>query len=163
MPEDTPAPTPRWAPPAADLDQNQARKAVALAVGSGAILTCFWGLLCGLTEKHFVIVLPVIGAVLAVALTSTTARRAWFPALAAALGFAVGYAGDIAAVALLLWRDGASLSAIFNHAPELIRAVNDGHSASDWAFFLASAAIAYAATYARQAARPQDSDSPGPR
>ena len=163
MPENTLPPTPRWAPPAAEFDQSEARKAVALAVGSGAILTCFWGLLSGLTEKHFGIVLPVIGAVLAVAITSTTARRAWFPALAAALGFAVGYLGDIAAVALLLWRAGASLSAIFNHAPELIRAVGDGHSASDWAFFLASAAIAYGATYARQAARPRGIDRPGPR
>ena len=76
---------------------------------------------------------------------------------------AVGYLGDIAAVALLLWRSGASLSAIANHAPELIRAVNDGHPASDWAFFLASAAIAYTATHLRQAARTRATGRPGPR
>ncbi|WP_034270877.1 hypothetical protein [Actinospica robiniae] len=104
------------------------------------------------TQRHFAILLPVIGAVIALALTSTTARRRWFPALAACLGFAVGYLGDIAAVALLLWRDGLSRSVVDVHASTLIREVNVGHTASDWAYFLGSAALAFAATAARQRA-----------
>ena len=163
MPENTLPNMPRWAAPAPANDPSQAQKAVAVAIGASAILTAGWGLLSGLTERHFTIVLPVIGAVIALALTSTPARRPWFPALAAVLGFAVGYLGDIAAVALLLWRDGLSLSVIANHAPALIRAVNDGHSGADWAFFLGSAAIAFAATAARQKARPTHAESAGPR
>lgn len=163
MPENTPPNTPQWTVPAAANHPSQAQRAVAVAVGAGAILTTGWGLLSGLAERHFTIVLPVIGAVIALALTSTPARRPWFPALAAVLGFAVGYLGDIAAVALLLWRDGVSLSVIANHAPTLIRAVNDGHSASDWAFFLGTGAIAAAATAARQKARPTHAETTGPR
>jgi len=163
MPENISPNTPAWSAPEPSTDHDEVAKAVAIAVGASAILTAGWGLLSGLTERHFTIVLPVIGAVIALALTSTPDRRPWFPALAAVLGFAVGYLGDIAAVALLLWRDGLSLSVIANHAPTLIRAVNDGHSGADWAFFLGSAAIAFAATAARQKARPTHAESAGPR
>jgi hypothetical protein len=163
MPENTPPNTPPWAAPSPAIRPDQPQKAVTIAVSASAILTAGWGLLSGLTERHFTIVLPVIGAVIAVALTSTPARRPWFPALAAVLGFAVGYFGDIAAVALLLWRDGVSLAVIANHAPALIRVVNDGHTAADWAFFLGSAAIAAAATAARQKARPTHTEPAGPR
>lgn len=163
MPENTSPNSPRWTAPEAVNDHIEAQKAVGVAVGASVVLTAGWGLLSGLTERHFTIVLPVIGAVIALALTSTPARRPWFPALAACLGFAVGYLGDIAAVALLLWRDGVSVSIIANHAPDLARAVNDGHSASDWAFFLSSGAIAFAAAAARQKARPTHAEPAGPR
>lgn len=163
MPEhhEVAAPRKTAAPPA--QDHAEAQKAVAIALAVSAALTAGWGLLSGLTGRHFTIALPVIGAVIALALTSTTARWPWFPALAACLGFAVGYLGDIAAVALLLWRDGLSLSVIVGHAPVLIREVNDGHSATDWAYFLGSAAIAFVATAARQKARPTGSEPTGPR
>jgi hypothetical protein len=144
-------------------DHGEARKAIALALGASTSLTAGWGLLSGLTERHFTLVLPVIGAVIALALTSTAARRSWFPALAAALGFAVGYLGDITAVTLLLWRDGLSLSVIAGHAPTLIRAADDSHSAADWAYFLGSAAVAYAATAARQKALAAHLEPTGPR
>jgi len=137
------------------------QKAVAIAIAASAVLTAGWGLLSGLTERHFTIVLPVIGAVIALALTSTTARRPWFPALAAGLGFAVGYLGDIAAVALLLWRDGVSLSVILGHASMVTREVNDGHSTADWAYFLGSAAVAFTATAACQKARPAGGEATG--
>ena len=163
MPENTEPNTPQGTASAPANDHGEAQKAVAIAVGASAILTAGWGLLSGLTERHFTIVLPVIGAVIALALTSTPARRPWFPALAACLGFAVGYLGDIAAVALLLWRDGLGLSVIANHAPTLIRAVNDGNSTSGWAYFLGSATIASAATAARQKSRPTRAESADPR
>lgn len=163
MPEHHDIDTPQWnAPPAANVRSEQ-QKAIAIAIGASTILTAGWGLLSGLTGRHFTIVLPVIGAVIALALTSTTSRRPWFPPLAACLGFAVGYLGDIAAVALLLWRDGLSLSFIIGHAPVLIREVNDGHSATDWAYFLGSAAIAFVAAAARQKARPAGVEPTGPR
>ncbi|MBR7826617.1 hypothetical protein KDK95_09900 [Actinospica sp. MGRD01-02] len=163
MPENTPPNTPQRVAPAPANHADQAQKAVAVAVGASAILTAGWVLLSGLTGRHYTIVLPLIGAAIALALTSTPARRPWFPVLAAVLGFAVGYLGDIAAVTLLLWRDGVSLTVIANHAPALVRAVNDGHSASDWAFFLGSAAIAAAATAARQKARPTHAEPAEPR
>jgi hypothetical protein len=163
MPEGTQSNVPHWTAHEVANDHTEAQKAVGIAVGASVVLTAGWGLLSGLTERHFTIVLPVIGAVIALALTSTPVRRPWFPALAGCLGFAVGYLGDIAAVALLLWRDGVSLSVIANHVPDLVRAVNDGHSASDWAFFLGSGAIAFAATAARQKARPTHAEPAGPQ
>jgi hypothetical protein len=74
MPED-PLPTePLWAPqPATDSPG----RAVAAALGAGAALTLTWGLVSGLTGHHYLALLPVIGAVLAVALTSTPVRRSW--------------------------------------------------------------------------------------
>ena len=74
----------------------------------------------------------------------------------------MGYLGDIAA-ALLLWRNGYGIATILDHAPGLIRTVNDGHCASDWAFFLGAAATAFAAPAARQRARPTAADRTGNR
>lgn len=128
-------------------------RALAAALGAGAVLTLVWGLLSGLTGRHYLALLPVIGAVLALALTSTPARRAWFPLVAAVLGFAVGYLGDIAAVALLLWRHGYGATLILGHLPQVAGAVNDGHSVGDWAYFLGSGAVAAVTTAARQKSR----------
>jgi O-antigen ligase len=97
MPENTPPRPLAWAPPTPPRHGVDARQTVGVALAATAVLAAGWGLASGLTGRHYTVILPVLGAVLAVALTSTTARRTWFPYLAAALGFAVGYLGDIAA------------------------------------------------------------------
>jgi hypothetical protein len=151
MPENPLPNQPGWAAHAAP---DSPGRALATALGAGAVLTLVWGLVSGLTGRHYLALLPVIGAVLAIALTSTPARRSWFPLVAAVLGFAVGYLGDIAAVALLLWRHGYAATLILSHLPQVAGAVNDGHSAGDWGFFLASGAVAAVTTAARHKARP---------
>lgn len=163
MLECTPPSHPGWAPATPQQHADDGCKAVATALAAAAVLTTGWGLLSALTGRHDTAVLPALGAVLAVALTSTRARRSWFPALAGLLGFAVGYLGDIAAVALPLWRNGDGIATIVDHPPGLIRAVIDGHSASDWAFFLAAEATAFAATTARQRVRSTAADRTGNR
>jgi len=150
MPEST-----AWDPPAPTPDSPPEHGAsvlapVAIALAASTVLTAGWGLLSGLTERHYVLILPAIGTVISIALTSTTARRRWFPAVAALLGFAVGYLGDIAAIALILYRHGISLATLGDHFLGLIRAVNDGHSALDWTYFIATGLTAAVTTAARQ-------------
>jgi hypothetical protein len=164
MPEHSSPAPPHWAPaPPPGRGPDSAGRAVATALGTSAILTLIWGLLSALTGSHYLVLLPVIGAILAVALTSTPARRAWFPLIAAALGFAIGYLGDIAAVSLLLWRHGYGATLILGHLPQLAGAVNTNHTAGDWGYFLASGAIAALTTAARQKARPTGPTPPTPR
>ena len=73
MPEITPPNHPTWAPTPPTEGSDSPRQAVITALGVTAALTAGWGLLSGLTERHFTAVLPVVGALLAVALTSTSA------------------------------------------------------------------------------------------
>ncbi|HEV2640079.1 MAG TPA: hypothetical protein VGX23_33400 [Actinocrinis sp.] len=150
MPENPPPNEPGWPPQVAP---DSPGRALATALGAGAIPTLVWGPVSGLTGRHYLALLPVIGALLAIALTSTPARRARFPLVAFVLGFAVGYLGDIAAVALLLWRHGYAATLILDHLTQVAGAVKDGHSAGDWGFFLVSGAVATVTT-ARHEARP---------
>ncbi len=71
MPEDSPPNHPAWVQSAPPQRPGDAHQAVATALGSTTVLTARWGLLCGLTERHYATALPVVGALLALALTST--------------------------------------------------------------------------------------------
>jgi hypothetical protein len=160
MPEHTTDNPMPWHPPAPSTNPHDVHRALTTTLAASTALTAAWSLISGLTGYHYTMALPVIGAVLALALISTPARRRWFPALAAVLGFAVGYLGDIAAVALLLWRHGYGAGLIADHFTDLARAVNDGHSTADWAYFLGSALTAAVCTAALQYARPAATGTP---
>jgi hypothetical protein len=137
-------------------------RAVLAGLGAAGAATIGWGLLSGVTTRHYLLALPLVATVLALALTSTPARRAWLPVLAGVLSFAVGYLGDVLAVAWIPWRHGYNAGLIADHLPTLIGAVNDGHSATDWIFFTASGLAAAATTAARQKARPTTPTTPTP-
>ena len=135
-------------------------RAVAVAVG----LTVAWAVLAGATEHHFAFASLLVGLLMARVVTSTPARRPWFPPLAAVLAFGVGWCGDILGVGLdLNWRYGISAGRLFDNFGELADNVSCSHGFMDWLFFILAAVCAATLTAGRQAtgtdpftARPRD-------
>lgn len=126
-------------------------KVIGRAVAAALGLTAAWGVLAGATEHHFAFASLLVGLALARVITSTGARRSWFPPLAAALALAVGLAGDVLGVGLdLNWRYGLPAGYLIDHTGELLDNVSSGHSAMDWLFFTLAAVCAAALTASRQ-------------
>lgn len=133
-------------------DTASPAKAVGRAAAAAVGLTVAWAVLAGATEHHFAFASLLVGLVLARVLTSTPARRTWFPPLAAVLAFGVGWCGDILGVGLdLNWRYGISAGRLIDHIGELADNVSASHSFMDWLFFILAAVCATALTAGRQA------------
>lgn len=137
------------------VDDASPAKAVGRAAAAAVGLTIAWGVLAGATERHFAFASLLSGLFLARVLTSTPARRAWFPALAAVLAFGVGWCGDVLGVGLdLNWRYGIDAGRVADHFGELFDNVSSSHSFMDWLFFILAAVCAAALTAGRQGADP---------
>ncbi|NUP48482.1 MAG: hypothetical protein HOW97_14410 [Catenulispora sp.] len=127
-------------------------KAIGRAAAAAVGLTTVWAVLAGATEHHFAFASLIVGLLLARVLTSTSARRAWFPPLAAALAFGVGWCGDVLGVGLdLNWRYEVPLGVVADHFGELFDNVSASHSFMDYLFFVLAAVCAAALTASRQA------------
>jgi hypothetical protein len=126
-------------------------KAIARAAAAAVGLTVAWGILAGATEHHFAYASLLVGLVLARVLTSTTARRPWFPVVAAALAFGVGWFGDVLGIGLdLNWRYHLSSGFLLDHVRDLVDNVSASHDFMDWLFFTLAAVCAAALTASRQ-------------
>jgi hypothetical protein len=137
--------------PATDPSTISPAKAIVRAVAAALGLTTAWGVLAGATEHHFAFASLLVGLALARVLTSTGARRTWFPLLAAALALAVGFLGDVLGVGLdLSRRYDIPAGFLFDHAGELLDNVSAHHSFLDWVFFTLAAVCAAALTASRQ-------------
>lgn len=135
------------------VDPHAASPAIAVArvVAAGVALAIAWGVLAGATEHHFAYASLLVGLALARVLTSTAARRLWFPALAAGLAFGVGFVGDVLGVGLdLNWRYQVPIGRIIDHFGELFDTVSSSHGLADWLFFTLAAVCAAALTASRQ-------------
>ncbi|MEY9861422.1 hypothetical protein ABH935_007063 [Catenulispora sp. GAS73] len=127
-------------------------KAIGRAAAAAVGLTIAWAVLAGATEHHFAYASLLVGLALARVLTSTPARRAWFPPLAAALAFGVGWCGDVLGVGLdLNWRYDVPLAVVAHRFGELFDNVSGAHSFMDYLFFVLAAVCAAALTAGRQA------------
>jgi len=137
--------------PATDPRAVNPTTAIGRAVAAALGLTAAWGVLAGATERHFAFASLLVGLTLARVLTSTAARRPWFPLLAGALALTVGLGGDVLGVGLdLNWRYGLPGGYLIDHTGELLTNVSSGHSAMDWVFFTLAAVCAAALTASRQ-------------